>query len=146
MPAGHPPNIKDEAHMIKLWASYKTDLKEKAKEWERIQYVGAVGSKKTDNPKLPLTFEGFKRFCFDTGVGTIEQYFVNQDGLYDKYISICSRIKNEIREDQITGGILGMYNSSITQRLNGLVDKKQIETKAEPRVFNLPPEDDDKKK
>jgi len=69
-----------------------------------------------------LTFEGFKRYCWDIEIGCIEQYFVNQDKLYDEYISICSRIKNSIRENQITGGIIGVFNPSITQRLNNISD------------------------
>jgi hypothetical protein len=34
-------------------------------------------------------------------------------------------VKNEIRENQILGGLLGVYNPSITQRLNGLTDKTE---------------------
>jgi hypothetical protein len=30
-----------------------------------------------------------------------------------------------IRNDQIDGGMVGQYNSSITQRLNGLVEKTE---------------------
>jgi len=43
--------------------------------------------------------------------------------MYDDFCEVCARIKNEIREDQITGGILSFYNPSITQRLNNLVEK-----------------------
>lgn len=123
--------------MEEVWQGYKNDLEQKRKEWEEINYVGKEGHRVTDHPKIPLTFEGFKRYCWDSGIGTVEQYFTNQDDLYEKYIGICSRIKNEIREDQIIGGMMGFYNPSITQRLNGLVDKKQTEVKGEPRVFNL---------
>ena len=47
-------------------------------------------------------------------------------GYYDDFVAICSRIRLEIRQDQITGGLMGEYNPSITQRLNGL--KEQTET------------------
>jgi hypothetical protein len=30
-----------------------------------------------------------------------------------------------------------VYNASITQRLNGLADKKELDVKGEPRIFNL---------
>lgn len=33
-------------------------------------------------------------------------------------------------------GIATIYNSSITQRLNGLVDKQEIETKIEQPLFS----------
>jgi len=46
--------------------------------------------------------------------------------MYDDFCEVCARIKNEIREDQITGGILSFYNPSITQRLNNLVEKSEV--------------------
>mgnify|MGYP003650110406 CR=1 FL=1 len=128
MGAGHPPNIKDVQHMEKLWQDFKNNLEEQAEKWLKVQYVGKEGERVTDAQKLPLTFEGFKAYCHDIGIGTVEQYFTNQDDYYDKYIGVCSRIKNEIRNDQIVGGLLGFWNSSITQRLNGLTDKQEIKT------------------
>jgi hypothetical protein len=65
----------------------------------------------------------------------VKQYFLNKDGLYDDFVTICSHIREEIRADQITGGLLGKYNPSITQRLNGLTDKQEIEVKAEQPLF-----------
>ena len=117
--------FKKPEDLEKAWRAYKEDLKEKAKAWVKVQYVGKDGDKKQDSPKLPLTIEGFKRFCWDENIGTVEQYFTNQDGDYEEFLGICSRVKNEIREDQITGGILSFYNPSITQRLNNLVEKSE---------------------
>ena len=55
---------------------------------------------------------------------------------YLEFTAICSRIRKEIREDQITGGMVGQYNASITQRLNNL--KEQVEqTNIEQPLFNL---------
>ena len=126
----HPTRIfKKPEDLEKAWKAYKEDLKDKAKVWVKVQYVGKDGDKKQDSPKLPLTIEGFKRFCWDENIGTVEQYFTNQDGDYEDFLGICSRIKNEIREDQITGGILSFYNPSITQRLNNLVEKSEVKIK-----------------
>mgnify|MGYP003533689419 CR=1 FL=1 len=116
----------------KMWehfVNYQKDLKEKEAEWLKVQYVGKDGDRMEDKLKIPMTFEGFKRYCWDNEIGCIEQYFVNQDSLYTEYISICSRIKNNIRENQIIGGMLGVFNPSITQRLNGLTEKQEIENK-----------------
>jgi len=84
---------------------------------------------------VPLTFEGFKRFC-RSNYGEIEQYFTNQDGYYDDFIGICRAIKEEIRENQIVGGLLGFYNPSITQRLNGLTDKSETRVIQEQPLFD----------
>jgi hypothetical protein len=89
-------------------------------------------------PILPLTLEGLKRYCHDEGIGEIGQYFDNKDQLYEDFVVICSRIRNEIREQQIMGGMSGFFNPSITQRLNGLVDKKETELKGGLSIPNLP--------
>lgn len=139
----HPTRIfKKEEDLIKTWNDYKSDLKERAKQWEKIQYVGKDGLKKTDYPKLPLTFEGFKRYCYDIGIGCIDHYFKNSDGYYNDFRHICSRIKNEIREDQINGGLLGFYNPSITQRLNNLKEQTETNTTTNIKLMNIDPLDD----
>lgn len=134
----HPTRIfQTEEDLLKVWNNYKKDLEDQSIKWEKVQYVGKDGDRVTDNPKIPLTFEGFKRYCWDNNIGNIEQYFTNQNDLYVDFVGICSRIKNEIREDQIIGGLLGFHNPSITQRLNGLADKSEIDLKSEPRIFNI---------
>ena len=87
----------------------------------------------------PLTLEGFENYVADQEVClSVDQYFSNQDGLYDEYMGICSRIRKVIRQDQIEGGMAGVYNPSITQRLNGLTDKKETTLKGSINVPNLP--------
>jgi hypothetical protein len=78
--------------------------------------------------------EGFSIFCYDK-ISQIKDYFANTDGNYSDYLLICSRIKEAIREDQIGGGMAGIYNPSITQRLNGLVEKVQNDVKVEQGLF-----------
>ncbi len=139
----HPTRIfKTPEELEKVWKEYKEDLKIRESEWMKVQYVGVKADRVTDGVKLPYTFQGLKRYCWDENIGCIEQYFTNQDDCYGDFISICSRIKNEIKEHQIIGGMNGFFNPSITQRLNGLVDKKETTINAEPRVFNLPDQED----
>lgn len=117
--------------MQAAWNAFKEDLKEQASEWQRVQYVGKEGDRVTDPQKVPMTLEGFYRFCRNH-YGEVKQYFSNQDKLYDDFIAICCAIKEEIREQQIIGGLLGFYNPSITQRLNGLVDKSEQTIREQP--------------
>jgi len=77
--------------------------------------------------EVPLTMEGFKVFAYNEFNVTIHHYFTNPENAYENYRSICTHIKDEIRLDQIQGGMVGQYNPSITQRLNGLVEKSQVE-------------------
>jgi len=131
----HPTRIFKHPDELKAaWLEYKGSLKEAAKSWPVIQYVGKDGERVEDYPKLPLTMEGFYVWCYENK-GTVKEYFLNREGRYDDFNTICSHIREEIRADQITGGLLGKYNPSITQRLNGLTDKQEIEVKAEQPLF-----------
>jgi hypothetical protein len=74
----------------------------------------------------PLTLDGFENYVADLGIiNDLGDYFSNKDGKYSDYSTICKRIKRVIRQDQIEGGMAGIYNPSITQRLNGLTEKIQ---------------------
>lgn len=131
----HPTRIfRQPEEMEKAWTEFKADLKEQAKDWPKIQYVGKEGNRVVDHPVLPYTLEGFKRFC-RTNYGEVSQYFKNSNDLYEDFIPVCSRILEEIREQQIIGGMLGVYNPSITQRLNGLTEK--VENKHEVEIKQI---------
>lgn len=74
----------------------------------------------------PLTIEGFFTFAWDR-LGDIHAYVYNKDGQYNEFSTIVSRVKEAIRENQISGGVAGLYNANLTARLNGLQDKVQNE-------------------
>lgn len=83
----------------------------------------------------PLTMEGFEVYCFENKIiNDLGDYFGNKNGKYQDFSAICAIIKKVIRQDQIEGGMAGIYNPSITQRLNGLVDKTQADDKHEIKI------------
>jgi len=130
---GRPRNLDSPEQLYELFKKYKEDVKANP----RIKSVfgGKEFEERAEPLERPLTMEGFEIFCWDN-VGEVEQYFKNIDKRYTEYIPICSRIRKEIREDQITGGMVGQYNASITQRLNNL--KEQVEqTNIEQPLFKL---------
>lgn len=141
----HPTRIfKSPEELEAAWKTYKLTLKEKSKDWPKIQYVGKDGNRVTDYPVVPLTMEGFKVYCYDNH-GVIDHYFKNTDNYYNDFCLICSRIKEEIREQQITGGMLGFYNPSITQRLNNLTEKvEQTNIQVPPLFPDVSKNDSDK--
>jgi len=131
----HPTRIfKKPEELKEAWLAYKEAIEIESKQWLKVQYVGKDGDRKTDAQKVPYTLEGFKRFCREN-YGEVEQYFSNQDGYYEDFIGICRHVREEIRENQIVGGMLGFYNPSITQRLNGLVDKTETKVDIEKPIF-----------
>lgn len=135
----HPTRIfENELEMSKAFEEYKDDLKTQSNEWVKVQYVGKDGQRMEEPQKVPMTIEGFYRFCRKK-YGDVKEYFLNREGYYNEFTTICSQIKEEIRESQIIGGLLGFYNPSITQRLNGLVDKQEtdITTKGEKVGTNI---------
>ncbi len=121
----HPTRIfKSPDELEHAWKLYKEDLLVQAKDWQKVQYVGKEGQRMSDDLKLPYTMEGFEVFCYNN-YGCVEQYLKNKDGYYNDFVPICSHIKKEIRHNQITGGMMGVFNPSITQRLNNLVEKTE---------------------
>ena len=130
--------IESPEEMWMLFQDYAKHLKEnpilineqvKGKLFIDAAYKGKIEEKAiiqipTDRP---LTMAGFEVYAFET-VGCVNQYFDNADKRYDEYITICSHIRKVIRQNQIEGGMAGVFNPSITQRLNGLADKQEVKT------------------
>jgi hypothetical protein len=90
-------------------------------------FVGKDGRHDYELIPRPYTLEGFLNFA-EEKVCLVHQYFENREGRYSTYVDICTRIKRVIRQNQIENGLAGLYNPSITQRLNGLTEKSDITT------------------
>ena len=120
--------IETPEKLYEIFQEYKNSLK--AREVQKATPKGVVSEWHTP----PLTMEGFEVFVYNwEGIESkgVEQYFSNRDGRYLAYVDICSRIKKEIRRDQIEGVMVGQFNPSITQRLNGLTEKTDVTTQGE---------------
>lgn len=96
-------------------------------------FVGKDGDEVNRKKERPLTIDGFECWCYDNDIiSDLSQYFANTEQRYNEYQTICSRIRKAVRTDQIEGGMSGIYNPSITQRLNGLTDKSEMIVKEQP--------------
>jgi len=134
---GREKNIETPEKMFELFEAYVTEVKNnpfylaEQKKGNTIipkNFEGKITDiSLVDLPKeKPLSLDGFGNYCFKHKIhSNVEVYFANTDGLYSAFLSCCSRIRSIIRQDQIDGGMAGIYNPSITQRLNGLVDKQE---------------------
>jgi hypothetical protein len=131
----HPTRIfKTDIELLNAWNQYKQYLIEEAKKWPKIQYVGKDGQRVEDYPVLPYSLDGFEVWYYNNFNKWIHQYFEQKDGYYQDFVSICSHIRKEIRSQQITGGMLGMFNPSITQRLNNLTESTQSKTEGIQKI------------
>ena len=84
--------------------------------------------------EVPLTMEGFEIYCWNKFNFTGKHYIENTNKSYKDFCTIATRIRQEIRDDQIKGGMVGQYNSSITARLNSLKDQVE-QTNIEQPLF-----------
>ena len=132
--ASHEKSFETPQDLWDAFVKYAEEVK--ANPRLKTVFVGKDGEQKLEPLQRPLTMEGFQLFLWDKGIAKgADQYFTNQGGRYDDYVEVCSRIKKSIRKDQIEGGMVGQYNPSITQRLNGLVEKQETSITIEQPLF-----------
>lgn len=134
MGVGRPRSFETPQDLWDAFVKYAEDVK--ANPRLKTVFVGKDGEQKLEPLQRPLTMEGFQLFLWDLDVRSgADEYFTNKDGKYDLFSEVCSRIKKSIRKDQIEGGMVGQYNPSITQRLNGLVEKQETSITIEQPLF-----------
>lgn len=120
---GRAKLFKTPDEVYQAFKDYAAQVKSNPR--KRMQFVGKDGNQVWESLEAPLTYEGFKIYCYNNH-SDVHNYFENTEERYNDFKEVCTRIKEEIRNDQITGGMVGQYNPSITQRLNGLVDKSEV--------------------
>lgn len=107
-----------------LFVDYASEIKENP--IKKHVFVGKDGDSAEEKRERPLTMIGFLNYLDDQDIITdATDYFENKDKRYNDYVRIASRIERSIKQDQIEGGMAGIYNPSITQRLNGLTEKTE---------------------
>ena len=123
-----PKHIETPEAMWDLFEAYKRWCK------ENPRYSYSLSTKTGEATAIPLerplTQVGFRTFAAEKGQ-TVNDYFCNKGDRYSEYATICSRIEEANRMDQIEGGMTGQYNASITQRLNNLTERVDTTTKGE---------------
>lgn len=130
--------------MWELFEGYRNKCKQTP--IKKMVFVGKDGSKEWEERERPLTMEGFECYVLEFTELTypdLTSYFEGK-GSYQNFLPICSRIRRMIREDQICGGMAGIYNHSITQRLNGLTEKVEQTNIEQPLFPNSSKENQEK--
>ncbi len=115
-------NIKTPEIMWEHFQKYRKQTKSRKRIIQKATGRGVMNQEM----EIPLTIEGFSNWLFENKItSNLHDYLANTRGAYDNFSSICKRIREIVRQDQIEGGMCGQYNPSITQRLNNLVDKQE---------------------
>ena len=117
--------IKTPEALYKLFTAYKKNIDDNPITVH--DYVGKDAHSVHRDKQRPYTLAGFEVYCLQNATD-VHHYFENTESRYEAYGAICRAIKTEIRQHQIEGGMAGIFNPSITQRLQGLTDKQEIKT------------------
>lgn len=126
--------IETPEKLLEYFEEYKKETKNNPIQVQ--DYVGKDAEMVYRTKERPLTIDGFECWCYDNGIiSDLSQYFANTEQRYSEYQTICSRIKKAVRTDQIEGGMAGIYNPSITQRLNNLVERQENTIVTEQPLF-----------
>jgi hypothetical protein len=130
---GRPRKIDSPETLLNLFREYKTWVKDNP----RYKYTlnQRSGEMVAEPLECPLTMEGFEVFCFEKHDLTVSNYIQNQNKAYDEFYAISLHIKQQIRQDQINGGLVGQYNANLTARLNGLTEKTETTVTMEMPLF-----------
>lgn len=131
---GKPKYIESPERMFEHFENYRSWVKENP---IRVHdFRGGLAAEVFIEKERPLTLEGFSVYCFERKItSNIHDYFANTNKAYSDYSSICRAIREIIRQDQIEGGMAGIYNPSITQRLNNLVERTEVKEIKEQPLF-----------
>lgn len=125
-------NIESPEKLKDYFLKYQEETKKNpilVKDW-----VGKDADEVYREKERPLTIDGFECWLSDNGIiEDLGDYLKNKDNRYSDFAPICSYIKKKTRKDQIEGGMAGIYNPSITQRLNNLVEKTEDVTPQQPK-------------
>lgn len=125
----------------KMW-----ELFTKYKEWVKSNpikvqdYVGKDAEMVYRIKERPLTMVGFECFVAENtevSYPDLSHYFSQTNETYKPYFAIVARIKSEIQENQISGGMVGIFNQTLTARLNGLVEKTENKTEITGATINI---------
>ena len=129
---GRPPKFKSPAELWEKFVEYIEDVD--ANPWQALSrrksqrnVHGNEAREMSQNERLikrPYTIEGF---CISAGISNwtkFKEIYTAKKGFLDS----ITRIEMIIRDNQITGAIIGEFNQNIVARLNGLaeVTKQEI--------------------
>jgi hypothetical protein len=121
-----PKYIKTPEELYQLFESYTLDTKQRVRTIPKATNKGVLYEEHVP----PLTIDGFKTYANKKG-SDINRYWYNVDGTLNDYVSIVTRIKEEIRNDQVEGALVGQYQQNIVARLNNLTEKTDVTTNGE---------------
>ena len=140
---GRPKKIESPEQFWAHFLDYKIEVK--TNPILVHDFVGKDGGAAHREKERPLTIEGFENYLdeeYDIS-GGIQQYLENRDERYGEFVSIVARMRRAIRQDQIEGGMVGIYHPNLTARIQGIKDRVDDEGTKDIKILNIDPLDVD---
>jgi len=90
-------------------------------------YVGQLAEYVEHKHKRPYTWFGFESFVWRIKgvISDLGHYERNLEGRYSDFVPTIKKIKDCIKDQQVSGAMTGVYNANLTARLNGLTEKTE---------------------
>jgi hypothetical protein len=127
----HPTRkLKTSEELLDLWNEYK--------EWRKNQGRSVPTLNQRTGEVIymlhfpPLTLESFMAWTVNEkawGIGSIDNYIDNQDGLYEDFRGVVTHMKREAKSDRFDGAAVGQFKEGLINRFDGYSERQHIENK-----------------
>ena len=122
---GRPPKFATATDLAKAFEDYKAFVD--ANPFEIVSEF--KGERSVRHVPHPYTLCGFMVFIDAMSEWCDWKRRTKERG--EDFVGVITRIETEVRDQQVNGGMAGIYNANLTARLNGLTDKKDVTSKGE---------------
>lgn len=132
-----PFKFKDPKEVWDLYQRYLIHLSENPMyRNELIKSGERAGEQIPVRVDVPPNIWGFCLFANIDRVTYYDYLNGNSENLDKELINIFTRVDDDIKQKQITGATVNLYNANIVARLNGLKDNVQVE-QTNPEQINI---------
>ena len=132
-PGGRPPKFKTpeelqdkaegyfqycDTHPIEVWQRKAAAANQSAKNGS-----GVKSDEGTMYIRRPYTLDGLALWC---GLSNWRMFRAQHQD--DEFFTVIDALEMRVRDQQVSGAVVGMYNANLVARLNGISESVQVET------------------
>lgn len=131
---GRPRIFETPEDLEKTFNEYLEFMKTQT--WKKQEFIksGEFAGKIIElETQRPLTMESF---CLFANINSKYLYQLNED-TKQKFSNIVTRIHETLREQKVSGAMVGAYNSNLVARLEGITDKHDITSNGDSISLNV---------
>ena len=107
-----------DTHPIEVWQRKAAAANQSAKNGS-----GVKSDEGTMYIRRPYTLDGLGLWC---GISSWKEY--RSYHAEDEFSAVIRALEARVRDQQVSGAVVGMYNANLVARLNGISESVQVET------------------